>query len=102
MVDGKNNSHGVVIIAVSIGKSCNFRTRIPREKRKSTSETKAGKAIPIKQYLHYGIKPLASIKFRSIKDLSISSDIEKLTSSGKWGIFSRNSNLIGPVLCRDI
>ena len=77
MVDGKNNSHGVVIIAVSIGKSCNFRTRIPREKRKLTSETRAGKAIPIKQYLHYGIKPLASIKFRSIKDLSISSDIDK-------------------------
>ena len=77
MVDGKNNFHGVVIIAVSIGKSCNFRTRIPREKQKSTSETRAGKAIPIKQYLHDGIKPLASIKFRSIKDLSISSDIYK-------------------------
>ena len=33
-LDGKNTFQGMGIIAVSIRKSCNFRTRIPREKRK--------------------------------------------------------------------
>ena len=33
-LDGKNTFHGMGIIAISIRKSCNFRTRIPREKRK--------------------------------------------------------------------
>ena len=71
-LDGKNTFHGMGIIAVSIGKSCNFHTRIPREKRKSI-ETTAGKAIPIKQYLHDGIKALPSIEFKSIKNLNICS-----------------------------
>ena len=77
----------------------------PQKKRKSMSEAAAGKAIPIKQYLHDGIKALASINFKSIKDLTYlvkHISLENLTSSGKWGIFSRNRNLIGPVLCRDI
>ena len=62
--------------------------------------------VPIKQYLHDGKKAFKSIKFKSMKDLTIFSDIckprKKLTSSGKWGIFSCNSNLIGRVLRRDI
>ena len=62
--------------------------------------------VPIKQYLHDGKKAFKSIKFKSMKDLTIFSDIckprKKLTSSGKWGIFSWNSNLIGRVLRRDI
>ena len=65
----------MMIIAVSIGKSYNFHTRIPRQKRTPTSETIAGKEISIKQYLHHGIKDLASIKFKSIKDLTICGDI---------------------------
>ena len=69
-----NTFDSMMMIAVSIGKSYNFHTRIPRQKRTSTSETIAGKEISIKQYLHYGIKDVASIKFKSIKDLTISSD----------------------------
>ena len=49
----------------------------PQRKWKSTSETTAGKAIPIKKYLHDWIKARASIKFKSIKELNISSDIYK-------------------------
>ena len=67
-LDRKNTFHGMGVIAVSIGKSCNFRTRIPREKLKSTGETTAGKVFPIKQYLHNEIKALASIKFKPVYD----------------------------------
>ena len=61
------------LIAASIGKSY-FRTRIPREKRKSKSETTASKAMPMKQYPQDMIKALASIlksivPLKSIKDL---------------------------------
>ena len=69
--------HGMGIIAVSIGKSCNFRTMTSREKWKSTSEITAVKAIQIKQYLYDGIKAFASIKFKSIKFLKITSEIYK-------------------------
>ena len=74
-LDRKNTFHGIGITAISIGKMCNSRKRIPREKQKSLTETTGGKAIPIKQYLHDRIKALASIKLKSIKDLNISSDL---------------------------
>ena len=73
----KNHFSQYRIIAVSTGKSFNFRTWIPREKRKSTNEIAAGKTILIKQYLHNGIKAIVSVKLRSIKDIKISSDIYK-------------------------
>ena len=53
-LDGENTFHGVEIIAASIGKSCKFRTRILREKWKSTSETTADKAIPVKNIYMIG------------------------------------------------
>ena len=51
-LDGKNTFHGIGIIAESIGKSCKFRKRIPKENQKSITETIGNKAIPIKQYPH--------------------------------------------------
>ena len=72
MLNGKNTYR---IIAVSNAKLFNFCTRIPREKRKSTNQTTAGKTIPIKQYLLDGIKSIVSVKLKSIKDIDISSDI---------------------------
>ena len=53
-LDGENTFHGMGIIAASIGKSCKFRTRILKGKWKSTSETTAGKVIPIKNIYMIG------------------------------------------------
>ena len=85
MLGGKNTFNGMGIIAISTGESY-FRTRIPREKRKSASEAMVDKAIPVKQYLPDGIKALASIKLKAIKDLIYLvayTSLEKLTSSGE-------------------
>ena len=62
---------------MSNAKLFNFCSRIPREKRKSTNQTTAGKTIPIKQYLLDGIKSIVSVKLKSSKDIDISSDIYK-------------------------
>ena len=73
MLGEKKTLNSMGLIAVSIGKWY-FRTRILREKRKSTSETTASKAMPMKQYPQDMIKALASIlksivPLKSIKDL---------------------------------
>ena len=57
-LDGKNTFHGMGIIAVSIGNGSFSCKRIPRGKQKLPSETTAGKAIKIQQYLQNGKKKL--------------------------------------------
>ena len=60
------------IIAASIGNGSFSCKRIPRGKQKLASETTAGKAIKIQQYLQDGKKALALTSFKPIADLAIS------------------------------
>ena len=62
----------------------------PHKKRKSTSKTTAGKAIPIKQYLHDKIKAFASIRLKSMKNLNMSSKgIFFIKQQPRWGGFEQ-------------
>ena len=56
ILDGKNTFYGMAIIAASIGNRSFSCKRIPRGKQKLASETTAGKAIKIQQYLQDGKK----------------------------------------------